>query len=683
MNKYLYKLSTFFLLLLLSHIALPHFAYSQSIGPNYLTIINQLRGRKCCSEGSVESTLQQLKNAIDLQMPTTFVARYDAINDKEFQEILRNYSQKYPDFIKLGVMIEITPDLAQDAGVMYKGTDENWFQAQNVFTIGYSPSDREKLADQIMKSFHTAFGYFPTVTSAWMIDTETANTLHEKYGVKTHQITREQWGTDSYTLYGGPPHYPYPASHNWIFMPNSSPEDALMIVRQTITDPLYNYGDTTSAFTSQPNDYSRDGKSIEYFKEVFSNAMRQPKGQSGFALLGLENSMSKYFQEEFTKQLDFINQNAENLDLKIVFADDSEMLKYYKESKINIYTRSSGSNEASFITTPNYRVRLITTGGKTSVSDIRVYSDKIKDPYTESVAKYEGFWIAPFLLDGSRWYKPKESRSEPHYFLPTKNDFRISASLLDFGDDNNKISDILVQPKSITFLNESGQKSIVFEENKLWTPEDIKSVSFTPSQFPVQIDDEADILEITWKNTEDFPTFGLKRNKCTSDMCEYNLSLSDPSAIDNLYMSQYPYLFPEPVNRQLSQTYSHVSIHNRFAIVDRNPVRIILEPHDKFNFPIILNEEAKITADTMQDLRIEKIGTLKKSQYQYVDFYSSLAGRHKVDITMTQRESDFQSQITIFFAPNCKTSISHCVTHPIESIWYIITKISDWWNKRV
>ena len=58
----------------------------------------------------------------------------------------------------------------------------------------------QKIADYLFATFFEKFSYYPAVTSAWMIDTETLNYIHKEYGVKIQQITREQYGTDSYTF---------------------------------------------------------------------------------------------------------------------------------------------------------------------------------------------------------------------------------------------------------------------------------------------------------------------------------------------------------------------------------------------------------------------------------------------------------------------------------------------------
>ena len=189
----------------------------------------------------------------------------------------------------------------------------------------------QKIADYLFATFFEKFSYYPAVTSAWMIDTETLNYIHKEYGVKIQQITREQYGTDSYTLYGGPPHYPYPASKNWLFVPDYENNDPVLIVRQTVTDPLFNYGDNTSTFTSQPNDYMKNKKTFDYFKSLLDQAIDQSDNQTGFAMLGLENSMEDKFQQEYIAQLELLGKrNSEGL-VKFVIVD--EMVSFWKQIK--------------------------------------------------------------------------------------------------------------------------------------------------------------------------------------------------------------------------------------------------------------------------------------------------------------------------------------------------------------
>jgi hypothetical protein len=67
-----------------------------------------------------------------------------------------------------------------------------------------------------------------------------------------------------------------------------------------------------------------------------------------------------------------------------------------------------------------YRMRVIKNGTETAITDIRVYSPQLTDPYNNTVAKHEGYWIVPFLLDGSRWHDtPYHTYTiNKHEFIP-------------------------------------------------------------------------------------------------------------------------------------------------------------------------------------------------------------------------------------------------------------------------
>jgi len=232
-----------------------------------VVFVNQVRGEECCGKGNLDNLKLQINAFKDELIPAYFTLRYDVLTNDTYVNYMKETIKEVPQIIKLGLLIEITPQLAKNAQVFYHGKENQWYEAQNIFTIGYSESDRKKLLDQLFSTFKNKFGFYPELTSAWLIDTDSLNYIQERYGLIAHQITREQWGTDSYTLYGGPPHYPYPASKNWAFIPDFDNKNPLLILRQAVTDPLYNYGDTTNSFTSQPNDYLKN-KDFAYFKEL-------------------------------------------------------------------------------------------------------------------------------------------------------------------------------------------------------------------------------------------------------------------------------------------------------------------------------------------------------------------------------------------------------------------------------
>ena len=173
--------------------------------PAQVLVINQTRGEECCQPGSLDNLQQQLKIHQENQIPAYFVLRYDALNDSRYTKVIKEALNAPGGIIKVGALLEVLPSLARDAQVNFQADKDDWQEAQNAFTIGYRPEDRKKLVDQFFSRFHQEYGFYPQLSSSWMIDTPTANYLQQRYHVKAHLITREQWGTDTYHLYGGPP----------------------------------------------------------------------------------------------------------------------------------------------------------------------------------------------------------------------------------------------------------------------------------------------------------------------------------------------------------------------------------------------------------------------------------------------------------------------------------------------
>jgi hypothetical protein len=172
------------------------------------------------------------------------------------------------------------------------------------------------------------------------------------------------------------------------------------------------------------------------------------------------------------------------------------------------------------------------------------------------------------------------------------------------------------------------------------------------------------------------------KRKAASDgiWFEYVVSV-DPAKYSRAIDDQYPYLYPESVGRTLSDTYTRVSVNNTFALAGRNPVRLVLEPHDAMNFPIILDEEAGISVNP-DDTAVTRLGTLVSSQQQYVDLDRSDPYRVEVTVKMNQGGKGFISSHDVYFAPNCKKDWGYCIVHPVQGVWYVLTKITDWWSGR-
>lgn len=636
-------------------------------------IINQVRGEECCDKGNLENLKKQVETSTKLKIPAYFVLRYDALNDSKYTDYLKKSSEKYPDLIKLGLFLEITPNLAKNSGISYKGMQENWFSAENLLSIGYSNSDNEIMMNTLFSEFKKIFGYYPEVSSSWMIKTDLLNYIKENYGVRIHQITREQIGVDSYNLDGGPPHYPYPASSRWALIPDYQNIGAL-IVRQTITDPLYNYGDSTSSFTSQPNDYLRD-KHFEYFKKLLDQTLFH-QSQTGFALLGLENSMPDSIQKEFVKQLELIKTYKDRNLLN--FPNANGLYSFWSNNKVSIYQGSDlvdkTENQAYWITTPGYRLRIRTDGNKVFISDIRIYNSSFPDPYENTIAQREGHWIIPFLINGSL-IKETENKK---FNLFNPQPMPINQFATGISDASSVVNALFLpdikKDSKIHFTNQNneleigyesglGQVKLMLKESSIAT-EGIKADKFiykndSTLPSPVKYLKSSNGFSLYWL-TEGKNLIGIK-TVCLEKSCNIAFE-ANAKLLNSARKSDYEFLFPETTNHQLNLDKTIVYPNNKYAIYGRNPVRIILIPYDKFGLVTTLPSNFKI--NTRSNLKTEKI--IQGKRY-FIDIYSKSPISEKVELDF----GDSGKSLDMYFAPNCKKEFKLCLSNPKYLWWYI------------
>ncbi|NCN87792.1 MAG: hypothetical protein GW941_02760, partial [Candidatus Pacebacteria bacterium] len=474
--------------------------------------INHVRGEECCDIGNLDNFKLQLQTFSDLETPAFFALRYDSLIDPSYIKVINQYKDN--DLFQFGIMLEITPDLAEKSFVEYKDSPENWFQAQNAFLIGYDPDDRLALIDSIIKSYNNIFKVNPTFSTAWQVDTDSLNYLQKEYQLQMHQIAREQWGLDSYTLDGGPPHYPYLASKQWFFTPDFSDHDNLLIIRHTIDDSLYTYGDDTSSFTSQPNDYSIDNKDFGYFERLLDQVLNQSQ-QLGFANLGLENSMDEKYQKEYFKQIEKIAEFTDQNKVEVV--NDLKILKsHYQSENITIHQGSdliSGTdNQIYWVTTPKYRLRIRFQGSRVTITDLRVYNPYLEDPYRNQPAQNKGYLISPYLINDGIDFPEVKTANRVQQFLNIpminsfaaipKKDINSQKNYLELPNNSNFKQIILSSKNTISYPSESGTITFSFNQDTFEiTGLNNKDINFKQNNFelnPIQFTKNNNGGEISW-----------------------------------------------------------------------------------------------------------------------------------------------------------------------------------------
>jgi hypothetical protein len=638
-----------------------------------VVFINHIRGESCCNEGSFENFEDQIKTFEKYNIPATFVFRYDSLNNKKYQNKISEI--KNNPLFNFGIMIEIIPQLAEDSGITYKGDENNWHQAQNAFSIGYSEEEKENLIDTLMNSFWMNFQEYPKISTAWITDIKTLEYSRKKYGLKTHQIAREQLGLDSYTLSGGPPHYPYLADKNWFFTPSKSVESSVLILRHTLADPLYEYGDQTSAFTSQPNDYVLDGKDFSYFKKLLDQALFK-QSTRGYANLGLENSMSDESHDEFFKQINYVSELRNNK--KIIISKTSDLNDYWSQKTTTIYKGvdliSNKDLESFWITTPWYRARLRRNKNNIFINDLRIY-ENLKDPYNNFKALSSGHLITPPIINHSeKWHESNHSFMKKLILKNKLLNVRKSVPKSDLSSNSsglvlpkiNKSNSIKIDVKNnlilVEYLDEDEKiiKLIFNEDNFSINGIEDPSFSLSRNFIPTSLKENSLLIE--------------EKNSISLDWeCENGSCLFKPSNKSNKYNdSLKKYLLPDPGLNSPDKKYSQIFAHNDFALAGINPIRIIVSLNNQEGVASLAKSEPVIkTTDPVKEIKI--VGNPSSEPIFYVDIYNDKPLKTKATVSV----DGIEQEVNVTFAPFCKNNIKHCLLHPRQSLWFLQNKIQE------
>ncbi|PIR60320.1 MAG: hypothetical protein COU67_02480 [Candidatus Pacebacteria bacterium CG10_big_fil_rev_8_21_14_0_10_44_54] len=472
--------------------------------------------------------------------------------------------------------------------------------------------------------------------------------LREKYGVTTHEITREQFGTDSYTLYGGPPHYPYWSANDWALMPSTTAKSTL-ILRQTITDPVYNYGDQTSSYTSQPNDYSIRNAAIDYFLHLFLQAHNQAVGNGyTFAMLGIENSLEAEQQQEFFRQLDAVREwQKETNNFVVTVQDFYAAARALPLQQISVYGgvgQSDPDERAWWVTTPKYRVRLRLSGGVLSITDLRIYDERFSDPYLEQQAKSMGWWITPFVLDGSRSDSTQEGQAARNDVFKNRPE---SYSKLNAWELATNITDVMMEGTNNSFILKADGKEII---------------SFFPDSFATSF---------LLANTEWLTDYGEGAWGLVEEEGIFT-TFAHPELLVTERQNNKRLLFPELQLGKADGKNSNLYINNRYAISGRNPVRLVFFPKDEQGYPVLLRELPSVSLSA-SDITSSSQPAHGSNGMIFIDVNSVVPMRANAVVSA----DEFSQDVDVYLAPNCAQQLGYCLTHPIETYWYIRAILSD------
>ena len=387
--------------------------------PKIVNIINFIRlleprDPKITEDVLYETVVKQIAIMKKYKLRGTFLLQYDALIDSRYQKLLKSLD---PNEFEIGAWWEIPQPMVEKAGMKWRGRYPWDWRANIGFTTGYSPKEREKLADVYMKEFKNIFGYYPKSVGSWFIDAYTLNYLYEKYKIVSSCNCKDQYGTDGYTLWGGYWNQAYYPSKINSYMPaqNEINQIPVPIFRMLGSDPIRQYDKglgtkTQGVITLEPVYKEGGGDSAWvnwYFKEFVEGACME----YAYTQAGQENSFTwDAMSKGFEIQIPLIARLRDEKKLKVETLEESgrwfkSKFKITPATSVTVNEDLKGSDRKTvWFDSRFYRINLLWENGYLRFRDIHLFNEKFPSVYetTKATSNECSFFTLPFV-DGYLW----------------------------------------------------------------------------------------------------------------------------------------------------------------------------------------------------------------------------------------------------------------------------------------
>lgn len=605
-----------FLLVLVGH---HDVALAQDVSKSPALIFYEIRG-DAQEVGTLPKDIDSIKNS---GKSVTFLWTYTKLFDEAAISRVRGLNT-----YQGGVLLEVDDSLRKDAGVK---KDTLWpasiRDVERATILGYSTSDRRKLVDTLMQKYISVFGQSPQVVSSRIIDTPTANYLKDTYGIRFQIIDEEYKDKDHSMLDGGPSLVPYPASANWLLVPDYSNPDPVWIIRRPPIDLDYSLvgGDGITPIFMFSNSL--------YAKNIFL-ATHAPL----YNLTTILESRRLY----------------DLVDIPSLHQKEISLVSY-GSTDIMLYE----------VATPIYRMRLLRRKNELWITDIRLYSKTLIDPYTSRAAHYGYYMVVPYLLNETGWRDDKIAYlSNPdritHFALPNLDSNKNNVGEINtgsVGDDvaylMQYISDGPNTKRVVVAYNKDSIQIVGFNKSTRKLP----YTAFSHTNDPIRESRD----NISWM-VDEKKIFGANLN-CTPDTCEITFNTQSISSYNDLFDKQPPFTFPEPELLSSNSKVALAGIERASLVGEKTNISLA----SQFQSELSVVPLSKATVSTSQPASLSP--WQKDSIYE--SSYFTLIGTKPADIevSLTQDDRVLSSSITI--VPNCTQDWLVCIKSPKSLFSYL------------
>jgi hypothetical protein len=407
----------------------------QSVQLNRVNIVNFIRGVEPREPMDLlEPLREQLALIRKHGLRATWLIQYDALIDPDFTELLKREAD---DSQEIGAWFEVVQPMTEKAGIPWRGRYAWDWHAHVGFSIGYTPLERERLADVFMEEFHEQFGRYPQSVGSWFIDAHLLAYLSDHYGIIASCNCKDQWGTDGYTLWGGYYNQAYYPSRFNSFMPaqNAANQIPVPVFRMLGSDPIYQYdaadrGNGQIVVTLEPvyKGIEGGGGIPDWVRWFFDVNFRPSQVSFGYTQVGQENSFGwELIKDGLIDQVELLAKKQ--TEGTLIVENLAETGRWFKEQ----YPLTPASaicalddwkdedRQSVWYYNRNYRINLFREKGHIRIRDIHMFDETYEERYLRNVCETENCCYDTLpVVDGARW-----------------NDSRTQAGIVPVVFDNN------------------------------------------------------------------------------------------------------------------------------------------------------------------------------------------------------------------------------------------------------
>jgi hypothetical protein len=361
-----------------------------------------------------DTVVKQVEIMTKYRLGGTFLLQYDALLDARYQKLLKALPA---DTFEIGAWWEIPQPLVEKAGLAWRGRYPWDWHADVGFATGYSPAERERLADVYMGDFKRIFGHYPKSVGSWFIDARTLDYLHRKYGIIASCNCKDQVGTDGYTLWGGYWNQAYYPSRKNAYMPAQHEENQIPvpIFRMLGSDPIRQYdaglGSRRQSVVSLEPVYARGGGDPAWVDWYFRQFVAGACMAFAYVQVGQENSFTwSRMAKGFEVQLPLIAglRDARKVTVETLAESGRWFREHFKTTPATSVTAGEdldgGTCRTAWFDSRFYRLNLLWQDGTLRFRDIHIFDEDLASDYltARGTSTKCTFWTLPFV-DGFNW----------------------------------------------------------------------------------------------------------------------------------------------------------------------------------------------------------------------------------------------------------------------------------------